>query len=423
VARPPQSISGSVRELLRTLGASDTEIDEAADTGPTALIALGARGLISRDETQDQEQTPPAEPEAEAETEPLRAADEHAIVELLTSIGASEEDIERARSEGTSALFALAADRLIVPGSQRLTRKEVAEASGMPEDEASTYWRAMGFADVSDDDRAFTEVDVEMLRLLKNLMQSGFIDRDAALQMTRVMGRSMASVAAAQLDLVRQLGTGMSVQDARREAIIALVQARSALLEVIERSLVYMWRRHLADEAKRTAVAIDSASGNYVVGFADLVGFTALSAQMDAASLGAAVSRFEATAVEIVAGLGGRLVKMIGDEVMFEASSDADGVEIALRLVEAFSADETLPDVRAGVADGVATPYQGDLYGPAPNLAHRLVEVAFPASVIVSSSIQKVLSEDARYEFHPVRPQVLKGFGRTRIWVVRRRPE
>ncbi len=233
----------------------------------------------------------------------------------------------------------------------------------------------------------------------------------------------MASVGAAQLDLVRQLGTGLSVQDARREAIVALVQARSALLEVIERSLVYMWRRHLADEAKRLAVAIDSASGEYIVGFADLVGFTALSAQLDESSLAAAVSRFETTAVEVVAGLGGRVVKMIGDEVMFEASSDADGVEIALRLVEAFEADDTLPPVRAGVAGGAATPYQGDLFGPAPNLAHRLVDVALPATVLVSSSISKALEDDSRYEFHSVRPQVLKGFGRTRFWVARRRSE
>jgi adenylate cyclase len=233
----------------------------------------------------------------------------------------------------------------------------------------------------------------------------------------------MASVAAAQLDLVRSLGGGVSVQDARREAIVALVQARSVLLDVIERALVYMWRRHLADEAKRMAVAIDSSSGDFVVGFADLVGFTALSAQMDQATLASAVSRFESTAVETVAGLSGRVVKMIGDEVMFEAQSPADGVEISLRLVEAFAADETLPDVRGGLAEGPATPYQGDLFGPAPNLAHRLVDVALPASVLVSGSVHDALEDDPRYEFSSVRPQSLKGFGRTRFWRVRRKEE
>src|SRR5581483_5601445 len=261
---------------------------------------------------------PPAEP-PKPEPEPMAAADEHALVDLLRSIGTSDAEIDRAKEKGTSSLFALAVDRLIVPGAERMTRAEVAERSGIPDDEAQTYWRAMGFAGVAEDEPAFTEADVEMLRLLKNLMQSGFINRDAALQMTRVMGRAMASVAAAQLDLVRSLGGGLSVQDARREAVVALVQARSALLDVVERALVYMWRRHLADEAKRAAVAIDSSSGDYVVGFADLVGFTAMSAQMDEQTLAAAVSRFESTAVDIVGGLSGRVVKMIGDEVMFEA--------------------------------------------------------------------------------------------------------
>jgi adenylate cyclase len=291
----------------------------------------------------------------------------------------------------------------------------------VPADEAAEYWRALGFADVADDERIFTEVDVQMLGLLRNLMQSGFIDRDVTMQMTRVLGRSMASVAAAQVDIVRQLGGGMPVDMARREAVMALVQMRNTLLDVVEHALVYVWRRHLAAEAKRAAVALDATSGAYVVGFADLVGFTALSAQMDEATLAHAVSRFESKAVEVVGGLQGRVVKMIGDEVMFEAATPGDGVEIGLRLVEAFAADDSLPDVRSGVAEGVATPYQGDLFGPAPNLAHRLVDVALPASVLVSSAIQEALDEDPRFEFHPVRPQVLKGFGRTRFWVARRK--
>jgi adenylate cyclase len=412
--------SEPVRELLRTLGASDDEIDTASDSGPAALIALGARGLIARGRAPAEPAQPP---EPEAETPPLERADEQAMVDLLRSIGASADEIELARTQGTTALFALAADRLIVPGSERLTREQVAERSGIPDEEAVVYWRAMGFPDISPAEAAFTEVDVEMLRLLKNLMASGFIDRDAALQMTRVMGRAMASVAAAQLDLVRQMGAGLSVRDARREAIVALVEARSALLDVIERALVYMWRRHLADEAKRAAVALDSTAGDYVVGFADLVGFTSMSAQMDDSSLAAAVSRFEATAVETVASLSGRVVKMIGDEVMFEALSAGDGVEIALRLVEAFAADDSFPDIRAGLAEGAATPYQGDLFGPAPNLAHRLVDVAYPSSVLVSASVHDALQDDERYELHAVRPQVLKGFGRTRFWTVRRRAE
>ena len=412
MARPSEPI----RELLRTLGASDDEIDDAAEVGVGALVALGARGLLT--ERQDEE---PAPKTAQAQAEPLSEREENELVRLLHSLGASDFDIARARREGPSALFGLVADLLFVPGKERLTRAEVAERSGIPPDDAAVYWRAMGFADVSDEDRIFTEVDVEMLTLLKNLLGSGFVDRDITLQMTRVMGRSMSSVAVAQVDIIRQMSGGVPIAEARREGIAALLQMHNLLLEIVEHALVYMWRRHMAAEVRRAAVAVDEPTGEYTVGFADLVGFTALSAQMDETTLANAVSRFESTAVEIVAGLQGRVVKMIGDEVMFESVSPADGVETALRLVEAFADDETLPDVRAGVAEGVATPYQGDLFGSAPNLAHRLVDVAYPASVLASSSVQHTLEADPRYEFHPVRSQVLKGFGRTRFWVVRRR--
>jgi len=412
VARPTEP----VRELLKSLGASQDEIDQAADAGTPALVALGAHRLLTARAERK------AVKEASAAQEPAvpPATD---VAQLLHALGVSDDEIDTAQQEGSRALLALAVDRLFVPGRERLTRVEVAERTGIPVDEAAVYWRAMGFADVSDDDAVFTEVDVEMVRLLKGLLQSGFVDRDVTLQMTRVMGRSMASVAAAQVDIVRRLAAGLPVEAAQSEAVMALVQTRNTVLELIERALVYMWRRHLAAEARRTALTLEEAtSGGVVVGFADLVGFTALSAQMDEATLASAVSRFESTAVEVVGGLQGRVIKMIGDEVMFESVSAADGVETGLRLVEAFADDDALPDVRAGVAEGVATPYQGDLYGPAPNLAHRLVDVAYPAAVLVSDSIHGALDGDSRYEFHPVRQQVLKGFGVTRFWAARRRP-
>lgn len=420
MAGPP---SEPIRQLLKAIGASDDEIDSASGVGPAALVALGARHLV---ESYAAEHEPTEEREgAEARAEPQAPPapeDDSDVIELLRAIGVPGEEIERARAVGGSSLMALVTDKLFVPGDERLTRREVSARSGIDAEEASVYWRALGFADVGDDDPIFTEADVEMLRLLKGLLSSGFVDRELALQMTRVMGRSLAGVAAAQVDTVRRMASGLPAPAARHQAVMALVQTRGMLLDVIERAIVYIWRRHLAAEAKRTALTLESstAQGDVVVGFADLVGFTALSAQMDEATLASAVSRFESKAVEIVGSLSGRVVKMIGDEVMFESVSAADGVETALRLVEAFDADESLPDLRAGLAEGLATPYQGDLYGPAPNLAHRLVDVALPATVLVSESVRDTAEGDERFEFRPVRPQTLKGFGRTRFWVARR---
>jgi adenylate cyclase len=201
----------------------------------------------------------------------------------------------------------------------------------------------------------------------------------------------------------------------------ALLGAAPLLLDHLEHWLVYIWRRHFAAEVKRTAVQFGAnEAGATVVGFADLVGFTGLSRQLDETELAAAVAAFESTAVDRVGANGGRIVKMIGDEVMFETPTPKAGAETVLDLVEAFAADDKLPDVRAGLAAGPAIRNQGDLFGSAPNLASRLVDQAYPGTILVSDTIREALTEDEAFEFRAVLPRTLKGFGRTRFWVLRR---
>ena len=53
------------------------------------------------------------------------------------------------------------------------------------------------------------------------------------------------------------------------------------------------------------------------VGFVDLVGFTPLSSELPVAELAALVDEFEDQAFDLVADNDGRIVKFIGDEVMF----------------------------------------------------------------------------------------------------------
>jgi hypothetical protein len=53
------------------------------------------------------------------------------------------------------------------------------------------------------------------------------------------------------------------------------------------------------------------------VGFVDMLGFTALTEELEPDELGATVTTFETRAYETVAEHGGRVIKTIGDEVMF----------------------------------------------------------------------------------------------------------
>jgi len=81
-----------------------------------------------------------------------------------------------------------------------------------------------------------------------------------------------------------------------------------------------------------------------------------------------------------------------------------------------------LPELRAGVAAGPVVLRHGDVFGATANLAHRLVEVARPASVLVDEDVQQALEGDEGLEavrIHGIRR--LSGFDRVRAWKVRRR--
>jgi adenylate cyclase len=90
---------------------------------------------------------------------------------------------------------------------------------------------------------------------------------------------------------------------------------------------------------------------------------------------------FEERALAATARPGARLVKTIGDEVMFVAGEAADAVDIARTLV----CDETLPSLRIGLAAGEVVTRDGDLYGPVVNLAARLVARAAPEQIVVDA--------------------------------------
>jgi adenylate cyclase len=340
------------------------------------------------------------------------------IIGLLRSVDVSSDEVDAAAKDGRGALIALYADRAFVPGKERITRIEVARRAGIDLEQAAALWRALGFPDVSDNEPIFTEVDVEVLERAAQLMALGVIDSDLALQMARVIGRATAQIAAAQVDTATR-----AVGDDAPELPPLLAQV-PVLMDDIEKWIVHIWRRHFAAEIKRAALQIAAGdSGTAVVGFADLVGFTGISQQMDEEALAHAVSAFESAAVEIVGRHYGRVVKMIGDEAMFEAPDAGAGARIALDLVDAISADDGLPDVRVGLAAGPALRNEGDLFGVAPNLASRLTDEAYPGAVLVSESVHEALEEEPGFAFKAARPRSFKGFGRTRFWVLRREGE
>jgi adenylate cyclase len=279
-------------------------------------------------------------------------------------------------------------------------RHQAAAAAGLPLDRAERLWRAMGFPDAPDGAVLFTERDVEAMRATEALRAYGVVDEAALLTLTRAMAQSLSRLAVSHAATAFGGRSGTGADDAA-----ALVPAVGSLLD-------YVWRRHLAAAVEGVLV---TAAGEHAedrpvaVGFADLVGFTELSRQAAPEELAALVERFESTAAQAVAAHGGRVVKTLGDEVLFTAG-DA-GAAAALGLDLAASAGGTVGrEVRVGLAYGPVLARLGDVFGPTVNIASRLTGLARPGTVLADREAAAALRGDPRYDVAPLRRHSVRGY-------------
>ncbi|MGP8058666.1 MAG: adenylate cyclase regulatory domain-containing protein [Acidimicrobiales bacterium] len=361
---------------------------------------------------------PPAPPPPGPVDPAVRAAALAHVRTLLLEAGATSDEIDRAAAE--DVLDLLTVDRLLVPGPRRYTQREVAELTGLPLDLVRRFWRALGFADVGEGERAFTDLDIEAVQLFLGMVRLGATEVETALQLARVIGSSMARIAEAEV----APGTmGIGSDDDSVLAADAFASVADAAVPAMARLLEFVWRRHVQAATRRTMLLRTVGHGAgvspvLVVGFADMVGFTLLSQHLGGDDLADVVRRFEEISHDIVTGLGGRVVKMIGDEAMFVVDNVVAAARIGLGLAEAYADDELLSDVRVGLAVGPVLLHDGDYYGPTVNLAHRIVNIANPGTVLVSDQFHTDLVVAAPDEFtgQALRPRVLKDLGRVQLW-------
>lgn len=304
----------------------------------------------------------------------------------------------------------------MVSQERRYTATELAELSGVDLELARRLRRAMGLPDVPEDEPAFFEEDLTALERAKVLMDEDGITPAELLHLTRTLGLGAARMADAVVGFwTDRLLAGPTSGDNSNKLV-----PDAKRVEDLELVVAYLLRRHVLDAiSRRIGDASSGESGNTVaVGFADLVGFTSLSEQLSDTETAELIERFERVATDIVVGGDGRVVKMIGDEVMFNAEPSLVA-EIALSLAEAFDSPE-LPSVRVGVAVGKVVSQSGDLYGPVVNLASRATVAARPGSVLISPSLAEIVADDERYSVTPIKPHRLKGIGTVQLSVLRR---
>jgi adenylate cyclase len=313
-------------------------------------------------------------------------------------------------------------EQVLLGGKRKYTRLDVFEKTGVPEERATRLWRALGFATVEDDEVVFTDADLEAIRISDQLVQEGLIEADVEVSVTRALGQHLSRLAEWQVHMLFSLIAENQELGRSERQITRLVDR---LLPELERVQNFVWRRHLVAYASR---AIDGLEENteaqtQVVGFVDMVGYTRLTRRIDEGELSVVLDRFETVVTEVIADHHGRVVKMIGDEVLFVADSALDAAEIALNLTERTSADDDLPDVRAGMASGRVLNRFGDVYGSVVNLAARLTSVARPGTILVDKELAAELEAEPAYELRLRRPVSVRGYNRLRPSVLRRARE
>lgn len=334
------------------------------------------------------------------------ASDRLTVLESLADKGASLERMVAANEEGN--LVSLGLDLVLEGGT--MSAAELAERCGIGVDELVDLYRTLG-VDVADlSMRVFEESEVEFLALLRATLET--FDRDTSKEILRVLAASLSSLAAASISAF--VGSVEEELEAAGDELARaeITEAVGGLSLELAAGLRPLFRHHMRGAVEHQRQAMGGSGDRQVsilaVGFVDLVGYTSATAAMPASELVAFTSHFRGRTHEVVTGHGGRIVKHIGDEIMFSSLRADRACEIGLDLVDAFGEEGSTP--RGGVAHGPVVARHGDLYGPVVNLAARLADIAVPGELLAPASVAAEVQSSPSLRTDPAGRRVLKGF-------------
>jgi adenylate cyclase len=298
---------------------------------------------------------------------------------------------------------------------------QAAEAAQVDLDRSLQLWQSLGLATPDPEEAMFTEADVHALRLAAQISDAG-IGAAVELASARAWGQAMTRLAEWQVEMLRELADAEAAAHDPEDAQARVLDTAAELMPVLDQLQQYLWRRHRLAAADRvlTSSVADDTAGRSVVGFADVVGFTDLSRGLTEPALTEFIDAFETRVTSCVTRHHGRVIKTIGDEVMFIVDHPHHGAEIALELAELTSELDNRPYLHIGLAYGHVVHHLGDVYGDVVNLAARLTSLARPGTVLIDPEMAASLKTTHSYRLRGLRPVTLRGFPHLRSWLLRR---
>ncbi len=330
----------------------------------------------------------------------------------------AEDGAPTTEAEATEAVL----DEALLGGPRTLTVERLAERAGVEEDRVRAYWQALGLPLTEGEEHAFTERDAQALADVFAFAEQEQLDQRALTTLIRSTGHTTERLVLWQVEaLVEHLTRRFDLDDT--SARLLVLDRLPELAPVLEEQLLHAWRRQLAAVAGRFAVEFSDARATAVdehelplpraVGFADIVSFTQRTRGLGSSELAEFVQLFETSARDVITAAGGRVVKTIGDAVLYVADDVATGARVALGLAAAGGREEDVdvPPVRVSLVWGRVLSRFGDVFGPSVNLAARLVDIADPTTVLVDRETAGLLAGDQRFALTAQPETEVQGLG------------
>ena len=249
---------------------------------------------------------------------------------------------------------------MLLGGPMKFTREEVARDAGVPLESVRVLWRSMGYADVGDESVAFTDEDVNALHRMLNLIQVGQLDSDTATDLVRGLGQTTARLADWQINSLAGLLERSGMIEPADGLAASTLEVFADEVEKLMPDLGAAGLRVAQGDRHRGDTGCGRGRGLTVrlgvpPAHRGFRGHGRLHAAVPTVARGGTRQTgagFEAVSADIVAAADGRLVKSVGDEVLFVASTAEQAAEIAVDLHAIHAEDDSVPEMRIGLATG-----------------------------------------------------------------------
>jgi adenylate cyclase len=333
--------------------------------------------------------------------------------------------------------FSFAFADAIFPNPARLlpmTYGQLTQALGLPWPMVTRMYRIWGVPAPQGQDQVRSD-DADLLREVAGMAMLVGPYPDRLMGGIRYFGDNVRRVAESQ---VRWFSEAMYAPLATESADLTpddedrFVQATQRLLDVGVVGLNWLYHRHLeryqtqflVDQIgatmERAGLGVREPSIPPTIAFLDLSGFTAMT-ERDGDASAASLANALGDLVLEVAERRGRVVKFLGDGVMFYFDSVMGAVGCGLEMIER-APKLGLPRARMAMDSGPVIFRDADYFGRAVNVAARVTDFARPDELLLTAASAELVDR-AAVELTSIGEVMLKGLGApVALWRARATP-